>query len=324
MITGPIDGEDSLLDAPTFAEALDVLTDPDAVLRPGLLAALSDPRPSDVTQFTERWADLAAEARLWIAQSLMDAAEASFQLRFEPLFRTMLADDEPAIRVVAVEGLWEDERVDLVDAFVGLLRNDVQPEVRGCAATALGPFVYRAELGEVPMGIGSAAALALVEAAADEGEDEDVRRRAVESAGFADLPEVHNLITDLYALPERALRAGAVAAMGNSADEGWEMEVLEALEDVDPLVQFAAATAAGQLGLEDAVPLLVELIDGGDRELQIAAVWSLGEVGGRQAVKYLEALLGEDPDPDLEEAIEDALASAALSGGDFPDWGIGP
>ncbi len=323
MLTGPFDTDDPMLEATSFGEALDILTDPEAVLRPGLVASLSDPRPADVALFAERWEALPDAKREWLVRSLVDAAEASFQLRFEPLFRKMLSDENAAIRVLAVEGLWEDERPDLAHDLLRLLREDLEAEVRASVATALGGFVYRAELGEVPASLGETAALALVESALDEHEDEDVRRRATESAGYADLAEVKNLITDLYASSERVLRAGAVAAMGNSADDSWEMEVLEALEDAEPGVQFAAATAAGQLALEDSIPVLVELIDSGDREIQMAAIWSLGEVGGKKAVAYLEALLGEDPDPDVEEAIEDALASASLATGDMPDWGVG-
>lgn len=319
MLTGPFDTEDPLLEATSFGEALEILTDPEATLKPGVVAALSDPRPADVAMFTERWATLSNAKREWMVRSLVDAAEASFQLRFEPLFRKMLHDENAAIRVLAVEGLWEDERPDLAHELLRMLRNDVDAVVRAAVATALGGFVYRAELGELPASLGEKTALSLVETASDEREDEEVRRRAAESAGYADLAEVKNLITDLYASSERGLRAGAVTAMGNSADESWEMEVLEALEDREPGVQFAAATAAGQLALEDAIQPLVELIDSGDREIQVAAIWSLGEIGGKRAVSYLEALLGEDPDPDLEEAIEDALASATLATGDLTD-----
>jgi HEAT repeat protein len=318
MLTGPL--ETDWEEPPSFDEALGILVGDEGSLVPGVLAALSDPSSDDVRTFSSRWATLAPDRRIRIAHQLVESAEASFQYRFERLFRVLVGDEEPEVRVQAVEGLWEDEHTDLVEVFLGLLTADLSAEVRARAATALGLFVYRAELGEIDDRFGESACRALVNAASDEFEDEDVRRRATESAGYGDRPDVRELITDLYASGEGTLRAGAVGAMGNSADDSWSMEVLEAFTDPDALVHFEAATAAGQLELEDAVPDLAALANEDDREIQLAAIWSLGEIGGRAATRVLEDLLASDPDEDLEEALEDALASAALGGGDLPDW----
>jgi HEAT repeat protein len=321
MLTEPLGGE-SWDEAPSFDEALGRLTASKVDLVPGVLAALSDPSRADTDAFRERWVALPSERRIWLARELVEAAEASFQLRFDPLFRIMLADEEADVRIAAIEGLWEDEHTDLVDSFVRLLANDLHPEVRARAASALGAFVYRSELGEVGEEVGLAACEALVKSASDEFEDEDVRRRATESAGYGDRAEVRELITDLYASFEGTLRAGAVGAMGNSADDSWSMEVIEALSDQDALVRFEAATAAGQLELEDAVEELAVMAVGDDREIQLAAVWSLGEIGGNQATRILQQILATDPDEDVAEAVEDALASASLGGGDLPDWSL--
>jgi hypothetical protein len=321
VLTDPFDAG-AWDEAPSFADALGTLTGSNVELVPGVLAALSDPTADDVALFGTEWAALDPGRRLWIAKELVLSAERSFQYRFERLFRLMLDDDEPAVRVQAVEGLWEDEHTDLVEIFLRLMGEDLHPEVRARAASALGAFVFRAELGEVAEPLGERASAALVAKALDEFEDEDVRRRAAESAGYADRPYVRAMITDLYASHEGSLRAGAVGAMGNSADDQWSMEVIEALVDVDALVRFEAATAAGQLELDESVPDLAALATGDDREIQLAAIWSLGEIGGTEAMRVLEDLLAEDPDEDVAEALEDALATASLGSDDLPDWSL--
>jgi hypothetical protein len=59
---------------------------------------------------------------------------------------------------------------------------------------------------------------------------------------------------------------------------------------------------------------------GDDREIQLVAIWSLGEIGGKESMRVLEFLLGkaeEDEDDDLEEAVEDAIGNASLNRDNF-------
>jgi len=159
----------------------------------------------------------------------------------------------------------------------------------------------------------------LIEVAADEREDLEVRRRALESAGFADREDVQALIEYAIDTPERALRAGALRAMGHSADVVWEPDVLAWLDHAEPELRFEAARAAGELALASAVPQLARLIeDAADRAVQIEAIAALGEIGGAPAQRALERLAERiDPDEaeDLVAAIDDAISTAALADG---------
>jgi HEAT repeat protein len=65
------------------------------------------------------------------------------------------------------------------------------------------------------------------------------------------------------------------------------------------------------------VPILAQLAFEADVETRDTAIWSLGEIGGKEAVRVLKVLADEAEerdDEDLQAAIEDALASAEVGG----------
>jgi HEAT repeat protein len=300
-----------------FEAALRRLAEPGAPPVTGLVTRLSSPTPSDVTLFRELWRALPEARRRWLAHELVATAEADFQVDFKRLFATLLHDGDPEVRAAAIAGLWEARDIALMDAFTTMLVDDADPTVRAHAATALGPFVEQAQLGRLNPELVRRSIDALVAVAEDDGEDANVRRRAIESAGYVDSDEVGSLIEDALTSPERALRAGAVRAMGNSADERWSDDVLDALAAPDPELRYEAARASGELLLAAAVPQLVALAAGNDREIQIEAIWALGEIGGSQSRRALDHLLASDLDEDLAEAVEDALACVALADGEM-------
>ena len=80
---------------------------------------------------------------------MVEQAEADIQLNFHAILRSCMEDAEAEVRRLAVEGLWEDERPTLVHPLLGLLRDDVEPDVRAVAATSLGRFVLLGALGEI-------------------------------------------------------------------------------------------------------------------------------------------------------------------------------
>jgi HEAT repeat protein len=306
---------------PDFESALTELADAATTAQPALMAALSDPRAEDVTSFARIWPTIDPARRRWIAERLLETAEASFQVDYDRLFAHLLDDEDPIIRGTALDGLWEDDDPRLVARFLPMLRSDPDERVRARAATALGEFVYRGELDALDSEVTEQLIAALTDTARDDAEDIDVRRRATEAVGYADRPEVHALIEAHFNAVEQPLRAGAVCAMGRSVDERWSDLIEASLEDPDPELRYEAALAAGKVTLPDTVAKLFELADADEREIQLAAIWSLGEIGGARARRALDRLAQSAPDDDYAEAVDDALGMVALSEGDLP-WGL--
>ena len=59
-------------------------------------------------------ATLPVERQREIVESLVGEAERSFGLDFMLIYRALLNHADPIIRRLCIEGLWEDERLDLI------------------------------------------------------------------------------------------------------------------------------------------------------------------------------------------------------------------
>jgi HEAT repeat protein len=295
-----------------FAGALHTLADPAQPTQTALLVELSGPTRADVALWRQAWPGVEVHRRRWLCQNMAAAAEADFALHFDPFFIVALDDPDAQVRATAVEALWENEDPHLAERYELMLATDSDAGVRAQAATALAPYIQRAEMEELSPEVGHRLVTALVDAASDPGEDVDVRRRATEAVGFVDTPDVRALIEEHVDSSERALVAGALVAAGRSGRKRWESYVLEYLEAADPLLRFAATQAAGDMGSKKAVPLLLPLAEGDDIEIQLTAIWALGEIGGRQARRALESLAGAVADEELQAAVDDALAMVDL------------
>jgi HEAT repeat protein len=88
--------------------------------------------------------------------------------------------------------------------------------------------------------------------------------------------------------------------MGRSHDSRWLPVVLSELESDEAELRYEAARAAGNLGLADALPLLLDAARDEDVEVRQAAIGAIGQIGGRGAVRALERLTDDAPESDLE------------------------
>jgi HEAT repeat protein len=151
----------------------------------------------------------------------------------------------------------------------------------------------------------------------DEDEDIEVRRRALEAISNCGHEMVEDAITEAYDSHDERMRASAVYAMGRTCDNQWDEIVLREIASSDPAMRYEAARASGELEIADAIPPLARLARDFDREVKQAAIWSLGEIGGGQALKVLSTLAEEAEeaeDEDMLELIEDAMGNASLAG----------
>ncbi len=79
-------------------------------------------------------------------------------------------------------------------------------------------------------------------------------------------------------------------------------------------MRFEAARASGELEYKVAVPRLIELLEDVDREVQSAAITSLGQIGGKNAREALIALI-EGDDEIAREVAQDALDELEFASG---------
>lgn len=298
----------------TFEEILRRVGDSRKPLSVSQLYGLSGATPAEMAVFARRWPQIEVERRRRIIRSLVEIAEASFEVDFDPIFRHCLTDEDDQVRAQAIDGLWEDEDTALIEPLVRLLRGDPSALVRASAAMALGKYMLRAELEELEESHAAVVRTALLDVIRDLGEDVEVRRRAVESIAYAGDEEVRGVIEGAYYAAEEKMRVSALFAMGRSADPYWRETVLSELSNPNPEMRFEAARACGELEHEEAVPALIELIEDPDREVQEAAIWALGQIGGGEARRALQ-ICCQSEDEVLRELAEEALAELEFSRG---------
>jgi HEAT repeat protein len=277
------------------------------------LTFLSDLGSEDRATLREMWGSFPVERRRRIARQLAEIAEDNINLNFRHVFLALLGDADAQVRMSAIEGLAEDESKLLLGRLLDLLQNDLDSDVRRAAASALGRFTYLAQCDKNGMGaeLGKLRD-SLMQQAGDEREETDVRRRAIESLGYLNGDaEVQELIAKSYKRGGKQAES-AVFAMGRSMDSRWEPTILDELESDIPAMRYEAARAAGEMELEDALPLLIKMVDDPDTEVKLAAIWALGQIGGKPAAEALARVLQSDSQA-IRDAAQEALQEIAFS-----------
>ncbi len=286
------------------------------------LHQLSGLLEADQTRFHAAWPGLPTAVRQQVLHMMVKQAEADFELDFGFPFRIALEDPEPAIRALAIEGLWEDEDIRLVPRLIALLTQDPDSAVRAAAAQTLGHFILLGELKKLLPSIFEKAYQALHTVYHTPTEALEVRRRALEAIAYTDNSAVIAMIEESYQDPEAAMRQSAVFAMGRSADKRWTEIVMHELQSVTPAMRYEATRACGELELRAAVPALTELVEDVAPEVQQMALWALGQIGGREARKLLKRYLNSD-DEALRTTAEEALDTLEFYHGDLKSF-FGP
>jgi HEAT repeat protein len=273
-----------------------------------ILAELSDLRPTGLAYLEEVWPQIALKRRRQIVARLVELAEEDVHLSFDAIYKMLLTDPDAEVRALAIGGFWENEEPSLIEPFVGLLQGDKSVKVQAVAAAALGRFSLLAENGRLRPEAADRVRQALLGALADEDLPAEVKRRVLEAASPFSLPQVKEAIRTAYKAESPGFRAGAVYAMGKNCDPSWLPFLLKELSSSSAEIRYEAAAACGELEEEAAVPRLIEITGDADTEVQLAAIQSLGKIGGGRARKCLEGLLCH-PRESVRQVAEESMAT---------------
>ena len=289
-----------------FEKLLQEIGDTSNRLSISRLYSLSEMNKAETLLFQKAWPPIAIERRREIINFLVEIAEASFEVDFGQVFRFCLGDEDERVREAAIEGLWEDDDTALINPLITLLQDDPSSSVRAGAAISLSRYVLLGELDKIKAQRFALVREALLETIHSPLEDLEVRRRAIESIAYSSEEGVLNIIETAYYDEDERMRISAVFAMGRSADPNWSHLVISELESFSPEMRYEAAMACGELELSAATPLLADLANDPDREVQEAAICALGQIGGNEARRILYTCY-EEGDQSLQEAVEEAL-----------------
>jgi HEAT repeat protein len=299
-----------------FSQTLEHLLDAESPIKPSVLFGLSKLEAGEMERLTAVWSSIPVMRRRVLVQELVEIAETNFEVDFEPIFRWGLRDSDPQVRAASVEGLWENEELAMMTDLLHLVQNDPSAQVRAAAAMSLGRFMLLGELGKLPSDRCQPASETLYDLVSEGTEDLEVRRRALESVAYVEDETVVKLLQQVYNHSEEKMRISAVFGMGRSADARWIDTVMGELFSTGPEMRYEASRACGELEAREAVPKLSELIDDPDREVQEAALWALGQIGGDEARQLLQTCCQEG-DEVTRSAAEAALEELEFMHGQF-------
>ena len=289
-----------------FTKLIDALLDESTPFSPRYLNRLSDLDSADSQSLAKSWSNVSLRRRQALLEDLEEVHLADDLLSFEEVGRIGLKDNDPGVRMRAIQILREYEPLDLLATFVHMSQHDTDADVRAASAAALATYIYLGEVEDIPPKKLKQVEECLLNLIS--GSDTTlVRRRALEALGFSSRKEVPGLIELAYASPDKDWLITALFAMGRSANSRWKSQVLNMLTHEDPLVRAEAASSAGELEINASVPMLLELLEDSDLDVRMASVWALSQVGGPGVRHALEKLLETTEDDEEETQIENAL-----------------
>lgn len=282
---------------------------------PAVFYGLSDLPSEQRGTFADAWYGLPGELRARVARQLVETSEADFEFQYHQVALTLLDDELAEVRRAGVELLWENNSVSVMDRLLALLQSEPEDGVKSEILNALGRFIRLGEYEDIPQPAAERAQDAVLTVWEDTTAGLLVRRRALEAISNCTRDDVRGLIETAYNDPRQDMRVSALYAMGRSCDEYWRDIVVREINSDDPEMQYEAVRAGGEIELKDALPGVAKLaFQDQDRELQEVSIWALGEIGGDEAVNYLNQLAEavEESDPELYEQIEDAIHNAEM------------
>lgn len=276
------------------------------------VAQLSGLEIEEVRSMDREWAALPPDRRCAVLMRMADLADADVELDFQSFYWHAMDDPDGGVRECALLGLWECEDRRVVPKVVGLLRSDIQDEVRAAAALTLGHFAVLAETGKLLERDRDRIYTPLLAVLDDPNEALEVRRRALESIGIFQSQEVQGWIRWAYDSDEPVLRQSSIFAMGRSCDPAWLPVIIDELSSDDPALRYEAANASREQAEMSMVPHVVRLLGDEDGQVQLAAIEALGVIGGEAARTALRKVAASDDDVAAKEAAEEALRVSDL------------
>ncbi|MGE5618118.1 MAG: HEAT repeat domain-containing protein [Sphingomonadaceae bacterium] len=300
---------------PSFEETLETLAARRRLTRPQT-RQLTDLGQDQLQHFRTVWLGLADRERMTLLATLRQHAEEDTLVDFDAIYEMAIEDPNADVRRLAIGASVDDDSQELLAKLLDLCLHDPDETVRAAAADRLGGFALAAELGERPEEDAREIERVLLDRAQSETEATSVRAAALASVGYFSTDNVRAEIR--RGLTRAGLRLAAIQAIGRNIDPVWAESLREQMASDDPAVRREAAIAAADY--EEVVDTLADLVDDPDASVRLAAISSLGQIGGPEARDAL-VYCYESSDPTMREAAAEALAEIEANENPFGNLG---
>jgi len=276
-------------------------------------AVLSDLSLGQASTAVAELSTINSERRREIVLRLINVANDDVVMDFNQVFIGLMKDQDYIIRSLAISGLWECERADLVNDFISIINHDQSDTVRVSAAIALGRFAMLSANGKLDSSYSERVEFVLMDVMDHSDPFDELWRHCLEAAAPLNANWIEGAIKHALISDEYLLRISGLQAVSRSAEESWLSWILGHLKDPENSVRAKAAEACGELGSDEAVLYLLPLIHDEDHEVRLTALRSLAAIGG----DFVNKILAEQQDSEDEVVAE--FAKRALSGEGFEE-----
>jgi|CXWL01.1.fsa_nt_gi serine/threonine protein kinase len=297
-----------MAETPSFQSVLDHLLDSKKDIPHSHLQFYSDLDPKSLRLFMDIWSSVKPERKLLLLSELLKNLDSDNIVNYEEIGKALLDDADGDVRAAAIGLLAESNHPQLASQLIGIFLNDADLAPRMQAAQLLGEFILLGELEELETDLKTKIEDALITVIRSE-DNPSLRKRALEALGYSSRDEMPSIIESVVQRADPAWVASALRAMGRSHDSRWNDDVVSKLLDEDPRIRFSAAEAAGELNIEAAAPIMLQMLEDEEEDDDVisAAIWSLSQIGGDDARIYIVNLIENTEDEDLVAFLEDAL-----------------
>jgi HEAT repeat protein len=296
-------------DTLSFQNVLDHLLDSKKDIPLNHLQHYSDLDPKSLRLFLDVWSSVKPDRKLLLLNALVTHLDSDNLVSYEEIGRALLNDADGEVRAHAIALLAESNDPNLADSLINIFLNDAELAPRMIAAQLLGEFILLGELEELDTDLQRSIEDALILVIRRE-DNLTLKRQALEALGYSSREESIGIIESAFQRADPAWIASALRAMGRSHDNRWDDDVVSKLLDEDPRIRSAAVEATGELGIEAAGAILLQMLDDMEAEeddVITAAIWSLSQIGGDDARIYLLHLIEQTEDEEMTAFLEDAL-----------------
>ncbi len=270
---------------------------------PQFLQLFSDISPQDLKMVKNIWSKVSRERKSALLIDLEKLMRVDTLVSCDDFGLYALDDDDPTVKSLAIDLLWECSDLNLASRFIKILEEDKDPELSAAAASGLGKFVLLGELEEIPADTAKKILDTLVKKYLSNG-DQRLKQSILESLGYVSNSQIDGFIKEAIQKPEKDWILSALFAIGRSANTDWSKTVLEKLDDLDPEVQLEAIKAAGELEISEAKEIISEILEGSspEDEIHLQSIWSLSMIGGNDVLKLFNKLY-DSSDSEKETAM---------------------
>ena len=236
------------------------------------LAFLSDLAKKEIASFKEAWLKTPEERRRQIMSHLVKLQSDDLRIDFTRVFLVCLEDSDEDIRSQAIVGLEGKEDTSIITHLIRLVKEDKSEKVRAAAVVALGQFGLLAAVKELSPPQSTEIYSTLLTIIEDVTETSEVKRRCLEAIAPLDSPRVRELIEQGYHSEDVKVKASALYAMGRNCDPAWLPIIIKEKDNNEPEIRYEVAEACGELGVEEAIPILIDIAEDEDISIREASI----------------------------------------------------